>query len=134
MLSKNRQWICKFIVLFVLISGVCFEHIKADTFFEYAFWNSPGTYLQTGEETIGDAMACTVETLGVRTAILHQTVGRLTNARRELKPSVAFLCVVAGWQLLSYFFTTEQFEQLPLFFSASVVVDYIHSTDGKKRI
>lgn len=30
-MQKNKQWICYFIALFIFMSGMCFENIKADS-------------------------------------------------------------------------------------------------------
>lgn len=134
MVNRCKQSLCKCIVFFIVMTGMCFEQVKADTFFECTILNPSETSLLEGGETLEDAGIYTTESLGMPSVGVQQAVRRLVNTRRVVKLSFAFLCVIAGWQLVSALFAAEYQEQFPKLCAGAVVVDYIHSSDGKKRI
>lgn len=134
MLEKEKRWICKFIVLSILISGMCFENVKADSIFVYTTDSSSDSYLCSSEDTILAQEVCTTEMLGVRTASsMQQLANRVTNNKRELRFLLVFMCVVAVLQLFSNFYTTVDILQFSKRQSKTVVLNYIHNMDGKKK-
>ncbi len=134
MLEKEKRWICKFIVLFILISEMCFENVKADSVFVYTTDSSSDSYLCSSEDAILAQEVCTTEMLGVRTASnMQQIANRVTNNKRELRFLLVFMCVVAVLQLFSNFYTTVDILQLSKRQSKTVVLNYIHNIDGKKK-
>lgn len=129
---KNKKWICNFIALFILLTGMCVDEVKADSVF----------LRQKAAEVSGIGMAVTVlsevdveptEILCTRNSVTgSQIVAQITSGKRTIKLSTAFLCMVVFSLLLSNFYQTERVTEFPKLYARTVVVNYIHNTDGKK--
>ena len=132
-MTKNKQWLCKFIVLFILLVGMCDVEVKADSIFV-----SPQTLTAiTQEETSGAVLTETrpesVDILCTRNTITgSQIITQLTNGRRIIKLSMIFLCITIYGLLLSNFYGTERIAEFPRLRVRTAVIHYIHNTDGKK--
>jgi len=129
---RNKQWICNLIALFILISGMCFDEVKADSIFL-----RPQSAMSTGVEMAGEVLSEvaveTPELLCTRNTISSsQIVAQITNSRRVIKLSTIFLCVVIFALLLSNFYATERVEEFTKFSMRTAVLNYIHNADGKK--
>ena len=64
----------------------------------------------------------------------QQIIASISNAKKSLKLSVAIIYVTALGLLLSNSFIMSYVTQLPERVSKTIVVNYIHNTDGKKRV
>ena len=129
---RNKQWICKFIVLIILLAGMCVDKVNADSIFV-----SPQMMVFMGAETadavLTEAQVEPVELLCVRNSISSsQIAAQITSARRTIKLSIVFLCVAVFSLLLSNFYTAERVVEYPRLSVRTAVLHYIHNTDGKK--
>ena len=143
MLEKSRRWICKFIVLFLFISGMCFEEVKADSIFLYTMIASQA---QNKAEVVAaqedDKLAVyrerefeVTEMIVARsTTNMQQLIASISSAKKSLKLSVAIIYVTAFGLLLSNSYVMAYVMQLPERVCKTIVVNYIHNKDGKKRI
>lgn len=129
---KNKQWICNLIALIILLTGMCTCEVKADPVFV-----CPQTAVITGTEA-ADSVLTEVgveptELLCTRNATTSsQIVAQITNSKRTIKLSMVFLCVSIFSFLYSNFYAVEGVVEYLQPGARTVVVNYIHNTDGKK--
>lgn len=140
---KSKQWICKFIVLFLFITGMCFEEVKADPVFVCSISTSQMKSMDD-VQIASEAERISVYTenepeeiemiVSRSTTNTQQLVSSFGNGRRTLKLSVAIIYVTALGLLLSNSHTRFHIAQLLVCICKTIVVKYIHNTDGKKRV
>lgn len=142
-LEKSRRWICKFIVLFLFITGMCFEEVKADSIFLCTIIaNQAQNKAEVVAAQENDKIAVyrergleVTEIIVARsTTSTQQLIATISSAKKSLKISVAIIYVTALGLLLSNSFIMAYVTQLPERVCKTIVVNYIHNTDGKKRI
>ena len=129
---RNKQWICKFIVLIILLAGMCVDKVNTDSVFV-----SPQTMVfmdsETVEAVLTEVKTESMELLCVRNSISSSQIAtQITSARRTIKLSIVFLCVAVLSLLLSNFYTAERVVDYPRLRVRTAVLHYIHNTDGKK--
>jgi len=129
---KKKQWICNFMALMLLLTGMCIDEVKADSIFL-----CPQTAVIIGTETadavLSDADVEVTEILCARTTGTgSQIAAQITNGRRTVKLSIVFLCVAFFSLLLSNFYTVERIAEFPCLSERAAVLKFIHNTDGKK--
>lgn len=134
---KNYKILCFILVIFIVLSGMCIENIEADSSFAYAPMEETNSYIMTDDAVISQAEPCTTEMLGVRNnAGIQRLASQFINQKRESKVSLNFL--------YSNIFFLHEKERRFLISSKAItfcnqcqdelVVNYIHKSDGKKRI
>lgn len=140
MFKKSRPWICKFIVLFLFITGMCFEEVKADSVFACTIISSQdkakSEVAQAGKKVAvyREKELEVTETIAARsTANTQQIIASISNAKKSLKLSIAIIYVTVLGLLLSNSYVMAYIAQLPERVCRTIVVNYIHNTDGKKR-
>lgn len=141
MLKKNKQWICKLIVLFIFMTGMCFEEIKADPVFVCTIIADnkdavPGEMVQADNATsvYRESETERTEMLAARsTTNTQQILASVGSVRRTLKLSFALLYVTAVGLLLSNSNGMSYITWISECVSKTTVVNYIHNTDGKKK-
>ena len=134
-LEKSKQWICKFIVLFIFITGMCFEEVKADSVFVCTLNPSIDSYIQSSDADDIEVEHSTVEVIATRSSSNgRQIVHPMTTGKKGLRLSVALLYVVVLDLLLSNSYATSFVLAIPERMCKTSVVNYIHNTDGKKRV
>lgn len=140
---KNKRWICIFIALFILISGMWIDQVKADSVFLCPKTESvglirelSGTCSQITKEpdsVISDVVIEPTQILCTRNTISSQQIAaQIVNSKRVIKLSMIFLCVAVFALLLSNFYAAERVTEYPTLCMRTVVLNYIHNTDGKK--
>lgn len=149
MRTKNRRMLCILLAIFVFWSGMCFDYVKADSFFERMGFLSSDAALRVYDRTVhssDDAVIsaaveleerqiCTAEMLGVRhAATTESAAGRLMGQRREIRQTPGLLSFpVFSLQPGKYsagLDTIQTYHQ----YQDGRVVHYIQKSDGKKRI
>lgn len=135
MRAKRNKIFCILITLLVFISGMYFEDIKADS----VFASTPGETTNSYTSDIGsvtiDTQVCTTEMLAVcGNMVTGQFTIRFVNQRRDTRVSPDFLCQ-------NIFFLNEgksyaSIEEVQLISKSQdeLIANYIHKSDGKKRI
>lgn len=132
--KKSRRFVSYILAIIMLFMGMYFEDIEVDSFFACAPAETSAAYLNTCDATIMNTNACTAEMLGVRnSSYVGQLAGRFVHGRRDVRITSDFLSADCDSQSLSNLFTTAKILQFPERDSKTVVLNYIHSIDGKKR-
>lgn len=120
MRAKRNNLLCMLIILLVSISGMYFEDIKVDSVFACTPAETSNTYISEMDSVITDAQACTTEMLGICKNVV---TGQFT---------ILFINIFSLNEENSY----SSLEEVQLFFGSrdKLVANYIHKSDGKKRI
>lgn len=140
MFEKSKRWICKFIVLFLFITGMCFDEVKADSVFVCTIITESAAKIQTFSEkesvsVYRDNDADATEMLVARsTSDTQQLIAPISTGKRTLKLFVALIYITALMLLLSNPYGMAYIAQMPERVCKTIVVNYIHNTDGKKRV
>ncbi len=154
--KKTRKWICILISIGIILSGMCFDYHKTDSFFSCAdsdFASSMisssdssclsdrnkdsnllNTYLQDARRGIFLKDICTSRLMGR----YHKFGCRLENSSKTLRLSILrtfFLCIsLAGFLYFQLFWKRKA--GLPgkaHTYSNFCTIQYIHEQDGKKE-
>lgn len=124
------------IIAFVLlISGMYFEDFKIDSVFVCTPFETPVSQMLSVDTIMTDTPACTTEMLGVReNTNLGQMTLRFSNQRRDSKTLLDVLCPNIFFQNKGKFY--PGFEKIALVSKnqEKLITNYIHNSDGKKRI
>ena len=148
-MCKNKRWICNFIVLFILISGMWVDEVKADSIFlslKTQMFSVQENFVQeiSADDVLKQEMPSAVlsdiavestEILCSRNVVSSRQISaHLIYSKRVVKLSMIFLCMVIFAFLLSNFYTTEQVMDDKIQDTQTVVLNYIHNIDGKKEV
>ncbi len=130
---KKKQWICSFIVLFILILGMWVDEVKADSTFLFPktqtfSMKKMSSAVLSDIDIESTEILCTYNVISSRQISAH-----LIHSKRVIKLSMVFLCRAIFAFLLSNFYTTAQVMDYPIQDTQTVVLNYIHNTDGKKE-
>lgn len=128
---KNRQWIFNYIVLLILLTGMCAGEVRADSFVCPQMLSAV-----TGKQmdaVLAERSIKSTELICISDAVTGSPIAEfLTNSRRTVKLSMIFLCIAVVSFLLSHFYRTECVGEFPRLSIRTAVLTYIHDTDGKK--
>lgn len=134
MRAKRNKIFYILITLLVFISGMYFEDIKIDSVFASTPTEMTNSYISDIGSVITDTQVCTTEMLGVRGNMM---IGQFTirfNQRRDTRVSPDFLCqnIFSLNEGKSY----ASIEEVQLISKSQdeLIANYIHKSDGKKRI
>lgn len=133
--AKRNKIFCILITLLVFISGMYFEDIKADSVFASTPGETTNSYIpDIGSVTI-DTQVCTTEMLAVcGNMVTGQFTIRFVNQRRDTRVSPDFLCqnIFSLNEGKSY----ASIEEVQLISKSQdeLIANYVHKSDGKKRI
>lgn len=129
---RNQKWICLFMAIAVMISGICLEKIPADSYFSC---NHTGTIAKS-DGILRDVSACRTESLSQR-----EILGSLRTAKRETRRNqikTGFqtgFCVSYAECLLQIFQLNQAVEMDGNNCESScsaAILSYIHNQDGEK--
>ncbi len=149
MRNRKHKWISGLLILAMLISGICFGERKADPVLACAPAQTADSRIAAADNVSGQTVACilpvksipadeqlyTEETSGFRiNAGLGRSPFRPAGQRREAGISLGFLC--------QNFFSLRKggsYTDFDRVCSAGIsgeesVANYLHRSDGKKRI
>ena len=130
---RNRQWIGNFIALFILLTGMCVDEVKADSVFLRPQTTAVVVNLERTDAVISDVDIEPAQLLCTRNSVTgSQVAAQITSTRRTIKLSMLLLCVAVFSLLLSNFYTVERIAEFPCSSERAAVIHYIHNTDGKK--
>ncbi len=131
-MRKNKQWICIIVSLFIFLSGMCLETIHADA----------ASFCVKKESTFLDiyrpvaSVEARVEEIsrGNYTSTIQRATNQTIQIRRTLRVVYELLCKVDALGLSDKLYATEELFAIGIQEPGAVVTNYIHNTDGKKRI
>ncbi|MBQ7926668.1 MAG: hypothetical protein IJ335_10310 [Lachnospiraceae bacterium] len=133
-MCTGRRKICLLIALIMLITGMCFDNIKAHSRLVYATLDG-STLTQTQSTVLEQQSRCMPEAAVVRHAPgMRQTLNPTVQLKRDLRFANTILCNLEIALLTPQFFSTEVTVHLRDTVHHRVILNYIHRMDGKKRI
>lgn len=133
-MQKNKQWICYFIALFIFMSGMCFENIKADSL-ALCTTKADTAYASLTGSMIPGMEARTEEIAGAnRTSRILGIQNQSVQLRRTVRLFCSYILSLASIALAQKFYMSEEPFLLVKEDGHRIVLNYIHNMDGKKRI
>lgn len=144
---RSKKYLCFLLTVIMLISWVCFENIKADSFLGYEqirIESMPGKLAESGANTCEQVLKselcqlfqgndiCTNELISPRveiSSLYHQR----RNAERQILKSITVLCVLID--IISKILHTSQCiarQRSISIKSEHFIIKYIHHQDGSK--
>lgn len=133
--QRRRKWICLLIIQLVLVLGIYCENDRADSASVCAPASTTGSYLTSADTMLHEEQACTAELLGMQGNIgPEQGILRYTDSNKDTGFHPDSLYLVNDFQ---YIGTSEAGSETVLPVSGhpdTLVTNYIHRSDGKKRI
>lgn len=129
---RNQKWICLFLAIAVMISGICLEKIPTDSYFSY----SQNSTLTKADKVLRDVSVCRMETLSQR-----EVLSSFRTAKREIRRNQIRTGLQAGISTSYAQFLLKNFQLNHLAEvdrtngegSCSVaILSYIHKQDGEK--
>ena len=135
MRAKRNKIFCILITLLVFISGMYFEDIKVDSVFASTSAETTNSYISAIGSVITDTQVCTTEILGVcGNMVTGQFTNRFVNQRRDTRVSPDFLCQNNFPLNEGKSYASIEVVQLISKNQDELIANYIHKSDGKKRI
>ena len=129
--SFKRLLSCIFVITFFLI-GMCLDRARVNIPEVDSFSVSEAKVFATPEPSVSDTMPCTTEMLGlVSTSITNLTADR-GSSRNVLRIFQFLLCGLCAAIGISIYFKSTGVVHDSITLSATVTLNYIHQTDGKK--
>lgn len=129
--SFKRLLSCIFVITFFLI-GMCLDRARVNIPEVKSFSISEAKVFATPKASVSDTMPCTTEMLGlVRTSITNLTADR-SSSRNVLRIFQFLLCGLCAAIGISIYFKSTGVVHDSITLSATVTLNYIHQTDGKK--
>lgn len=134
MRAEKRRMIGLILAIILFLSGVCFEQLKMDSFLVNSSVESETSSIRSCQTVLCDANVYSTDILRDCNRIRLQQSGRCTCPKRELRNSLNLLHLNNSfWTAGNYFASLvliQSFDQKP----SELVTQYIHKSDGKKRI
>lgn len=131
---KYNRLYCIVIAMFILISGICLEQPKADSFFAYADHISVASLDRSSGRELSRYELTSAETLGVRDTAFVAGSMRRPSVRGMHRNRIAILILAAGvfCLKLSNLRTAVETAGAPETQYTTALLKYIREQDGKK--
>ena len=138
MRNRAKKLMCFFLMMFLFISGFCFENNKEDARTVYA-QNAPFSIaedvLSSKSLCTPDAQRCTLEMLGGNGSLgLIRSEGHILRAKQDVRLNFFYLCQKSFTLKNANHFPGRADICLSLSSRTTLVTNYIHDSDGKKRL
>ncbi len=128
----NKTVICLILAAIILLSGVCFEKIKVQSFFECTVEFQRDAFVK--EVGVKLVTSCSNETIGIRNSELSTQNGiRLLPGKRLLRIFILEFLAVEPIKSGFTFFSTAKVGTFEKKHPKAEVLYFIHRSDGKKR-
>ncbi|MBQ4531442.1 MAG: hypothetical protein IJA36_12675 [Lachnospiraceae bacterium] len=132
---RKKKLVCFMLMIFVFLSGMYFENVKTDFSVVCASNETTNSYIMSYDAVIMEAEHCTTEMMGIRNSIgIKQFVSRYITHKRDSRNPLDFLCsnsfCLSEGRSFTRFETTCFLNQ----YQEEFVLNYIHKSDGKKRV
>ena len=135
MRRKSTNWISIIIAFVLLLTGLYFDNSKIHSMFVCIPFETSDFQNVAEELIIADTQPCTAEMLGVRGhASTNLIAYRLSNQKRDIKGSLNFLCQNIDFSNRRKSYSSSQKIQMVSKIQEEFITNYIHNSDGKKRI
>lgn len=134
-MRNRKKTFCFFMAVLMLLAGIGFENAKISSFLEYSTSDYSAEVIDSGSTITAEDAIISVNMTNLRAASqIRQISVRNTYSRRNLRLSYAQFFVEAYAQLYAGISKTVSKIALTESYSQTVVLNYIHNTDGKKKI
>lgn len=134
-MRHKKQSICLILAILVFLSGIWCENSITDSFMEYAAMGESSPHILFDGDAVTEAQLCTEEMLNVRTHVgLLQLAGRFLHPTRRARLAYDLLCPDHLLSAEGKFFTGSEKMHFFIQCPEELVVNYIHQSDGKKKI
>lgn len=130
--GRNHKWICFFVVIAVMISGICLEKIPADSYFSCKQTNT----IAKVDGVLRDVSAYKTETLSQREVLSSLRISKRELRRNQVKTNYQSRISLSDAEFLPQNFQTKQKAEEKVISckasSVSKILYYIHNQDGEK--
>lgn len=134
-MRNRKRLFCFFMAVFMLLAGLGFENAKISAYFACNTSDISSDTINSGSRITADEAIVSSDMTDLRTVSqLKQVKVRNTYCRRSMRLSYVAFSMVTGSQLHTYSSKTVRRLALAEPYSQTVVLNYIHNTDGKKKI
>lgn len=133
MIVLRRNRFIYFVIVIILITGMCFMNYKTDSYFSYLQSVWPPNAIFNGVSPVQNPDICTQKMLGQQCIIISD------ESMKEigLKSSIKTIMILIFLQMLLVFFKLNRIledRSIYILYSVNkVIVWYMHLKDGKKR-
>lgn len=132
--SKKRSWICIFVVVFILITGICFDQIKTNSLFSCALNVESDTVVSVRNAVMWEQQTCTPKMLQLKSVSGMRAMVGWTDRQSRMESTfnqvpLDYLLRESGavfwlWGIL-ILLSVEAGER---------IANFVHKSDGKKRV
>ena len=134
MRAKKRNIMCLIVVILSLFSSICFDQVKIDTGFMHPVMTSSDSVLKPVTSEIKEIRLCSTKVLSeCRTSQSILLKGR-NNSHKGNGHFPEFLYSAFFLTYVGKFCCDSENSSLSAMISPSHIINYIHRSDGKKRI
>ncbi len=136
MCDKVKKIICCIAVVIVFFSGMCFGDVKADSFFAHAQTGEYDAFALYEESSLAEVEVLSTENIGAgNTSLSRQIANKGIHIRKELCVLLESLPVSnIVLHFFSKFYMVTSAIPFPEEYGHVIVLNYIHSMDGKKQV
>lgn len=135
MRTRNKRMLCFILTICMLCAGMYFESTKVDSLALRTPVNHVHSVIRPCEETISVGDVCTKELLCARhESLVQQAAVRRASGRNVIRITSGLLAIALAEHPFSNFYTAEDRVEFQKLHTETVILSYIHNTDGKKRI
>lgn len=132
---KNNKIVCIIFAMIVFLSGFFIESVPEDNSFACAPIEKTNSCIQSVYMPTIEAQICTLEMLGVQnTRYIQQLTSRCIALKWGLRTSLSSLYPDTFQLQKSKFFIGLEASTVCSWYVDELIINYIHSSDGKKRI
>ena len=132
---KNYRIISFITAILIFLSGLYFDNNESNTLFATSSVETANSCITKAAAINPCEQGCTSELLGIRSAgSVQQLSNRLISQKRETKISLDFLYSNFLFINKGTFFTSLSAIRFFCPKTDELVINYIHESDGKKRI
>lgn len=132
---KSNKMICIILSVILSLSGLFYQDNVSDFLSANSTVEKTNSYIQSEYTTITEIQVCTAEILGLQNPYAIQNItGCFISPQGRLKISLSFLCLNSFLFVIGKFFTDSEIIQSYCRCLNELVTNYIHKSDGKKRI
>lgn len=132
MQAKCKQILSIILIVFMFVSGMCYEDIQADSLSDCTSVDPTMLYIPALDAEICSNEICTTEMLGVRNISYNNSTVCRTGCKIDIRGVLACLWEGIGTHIFSNFHFAVNTIQFPELYSKAALLNYIHNQDGKK--
>ncbi len=129
---KSKRFLCAMLSILILVSGIYFGNARVDAMSLKESPVAAAPSIHGVESVLTDTEACTSEMLGIRLDLSELTVKYAKTGRND---ELADILCFAGISMEAVSVSDyDHVEQTTYDCHSEKISDYIHNSDGKKRI